>query len=209
MRPLSTFAAITVSILLGVQQASAHDGPESPFMTTNGQADAPYGFIRFCATFAQDCAPSRRSFNRADGSPKSLAELDLVNRLVNQAIEPVTDRVQYGVTEHWTIPTNGKGDCEEYVLVKRRMLIERGWSPASLLITVVIDENGDGHAVLTARTSTGDYVLDNKNATVLLWHQKPYKFVMRQSYLNPKRWVALEPHEPGPPVISAGIPKRR
>lgn len=205
MRPLSTIAAITVSLLLGVQQTSAHDGPESPFMATSGQADAPYGFVRFCATYEQDCSPSGRSHKRAIGSPESLAELDLVNRLVNQAIEPVTDEDQYGVDEYWTIPTNGKGDCEEYVLVKRRMLIDRGWSPASLLITVVIDEKGAGHAVLTARTSTGDYILDNKNATVLLWHQKPYKFIMRQSYLHPKRWVALEPHDLSTPTISAGI----
>ena len=207
MRPLSTVAAVAISLLFGIQQTSAHDGPESPFMATNGHAQAPYGFIQFCASNPQHCAPIVASRSRMSGSPARLAELDLVNRLVNEAIEPVTDKVQYGVDEYWTIPSSGKGDCEEYVLLKRRMLIDLGWSSGDLLITVVLDENGDGHAVLTARTSTGDYVLDNKNATVLLWYQKPYKFLMRQSYLHPKRWVALEPHEFGSPTISAGIRK--
>ncbi len=206
MRPVSIIAAIAISMLLTISQTFAHDGPESPFMVTSGHASAPYGFVRFCASHSNDCAALNTSYVRAVGSPENLAELDRVNRRVNQAIEPVTDRDQYGIEEFWTIPTNGRGDCEEYVLLKRRMLINRGWSPASLLITVVIDENGDGHAVLTARTSTGDYILDNKNNTVLLWHQKPYKFVMRQSYMDPKRWVALGPHDLSTPTISAGIP---
>jgi len=122
MRSMPITAAITISMLLSIPQAFAHDGPESPFMVTSGHASAPYGFVRFCASHSNDCAALNTSYVRAAGSPANLAELDRVNRRVNQAIEPVTDRDQYGIEEFWTIPTNGRGDCEEYVLLKRRML---------------------------------------------------------------------------------------
>ena len=57
---------------------------------------------------------------------------------------------------------------------------------------VVRDEKGEGHAVLTARTVQGDFILDNKIEDVRMWSKTPYQFVMRQSYLNPKVWVALD-----------------
>ena len=60
------------------------------------------------------------------------------------------------------------------------------------MLTVVRDEKGEGHAVLTARTTQGDYVLNNKLEDVRLWSETPYQFVMRQSYLNPLVWVAID-----------------
>ena len=71
--------------------------------------------------------------------------------------------------------------------------MSRGWPASALLITVVRDELGDGHAVLTVRTKQGDYVLDNKVDTIHLWSHTPYQYLMRQSYLNPKLWMALDP----------------
>jgi predicted transglutaminase-like cysteine proteinase len=46
--------------------------------------------------------------------------------------------------------------------------------------------------VLTARTQQGDFILDNKTDEIKLWNEVPYQFVMRQSYLNPRVWVALD-----------------
>ncbi|MDD9912812.1 MAG: transglutaminase-like cysteine peptidase [Alphaproteobacteria bacterium] len=86
-----------------------------------------------------------------------------------------------------------KGDCEEYVILKRHKLIKKGWPASSLLITVVWDENGEGHAVLTARTAQGDYVLDNKSSKVKKWNKVPYKFRKMQSHRNPRQWVSLRP----------------
>ncbi len=67
-----------------------------------------------------------------------------------------------------------------------------GWPVSALLMTVVRDEKGEGHAVLTARTMQGDFILDNKFEDVRLWSQTPYEYVMRQSYINPHVWVALD-----------------
>ena len=35
-------------------------------------------------------------------------------------IEPVTDQQLWGVEEKWSYPVN-KGDCEDYVLLKRKL----------------------------------------------------------------------------------------
>jgi predicted transglutaminase-like cysteine proteinase len=132
-----------------------------------------------------------------------LAELAETNLGVNRSIEPVTDLELYGVSDYWTLPLTGKGDCEDYALLKRHMLIEAGWPSSALLMTVVRDEKGDGHAVLTARTSKGDLILDNKLDEILLWSKTSYQFVMRQSYLDPKSWVALDPAQSAPPASIA------
>lgn len=154
-------------------------------------ANAPYGAVRFCEVNPGECVPSSDK-DRFQLTQKRRTDLDEVNRYVNEKIEPVTDLELYGVTELWTLPAD-KGDCEDYALLKRKMLMERGWPASALLMTVVRDEKGDGHAVLTARTMQGDYILDNKIPEVRLWQKTPYEFVMRQSYLNPKVWVSLAP----------------
>jgi len=55
----------------------------------------------------------------------------------------------------------------------------------------VREANGNGHAVLIARTDRGDLVLDNQDGRVLLWKDTPYEFVKRQSQTDPRKWVGL------------------
>jgi predicted transglutaminase-like cysteine proteinase len=182
------------------------DAATGVYMRIYGQANPPYGFVQFCESFPRECLADDSTEGRFDATPERLTELDLVNRHVNSSIEPVTDLDLYGVPEWWAIPKlradgTGKGDCEDYALLKRQMLIKRGWPVSSMLMTVVRDEKGDGHAILTARTAQGDFILDNKAADVLLWSKTGYKFVMRQSYLNVKVWMSLDAKEsvsPGP-----------
>ena len=83
--------------------------------------------------------------------------------------------------------------------------MKRGWPQSTLLITVVRDENNEGHAILTVRTTRGDYVLDNKHSRILSWQQTPYVFIKRQSGKDPRQWVSLVPIEPSLPVASAGV----
>jgi predicted transglutaminase-like cysteine proteinase len=91
------------------------------------------------------------------------------------------------------------------VLLKRKRLMALGWPASALLITVVRDERGDGHAILTARTQQGDFILDNKTDEIKLWHEVPYQFVMRQSYLNPRVWLSLDPKERNQSMPLAGV----
>ncbi len=124
---------------------------------------------------------------------------------MNKDVAPATDIEVYGVNEYWTLPRT-RGDCEDYALLKRHDLIAKGWPVSALLMTVVRDEKGEGHAVLTARTVQGDFVLDNKIEDVRMWNKTPYQFVMRQSYLNPKVWVALDTRQsPLATALSGGL----
>ena len=74
-------------------------------------------------------------------------------------------------------------------------MLFRSWPENSLLITVVRDEEGAGHAILTVRTKQGDYLLDNKRDEVTVWNKVPYRFVKRQSARHPKYWDSLYPRE--------------
>ena len=103
--------------------------------------------------------------------------------------------------ERWSYPDDGYGDCEDYVLLKRRMLIMSGWPREALLVTVVRDKKDEGHAVLTVTTDKGDYILDNQNKDILLWSKTGYRFVKRQSQSNSNVWVSLS--NPWPAIAAA------
>ena len=186
---------VLVAAMAGTSLAAAQSdrARKTNYMQVHGQALPPFGFVQFCSRFRVDCDQTDAvSFTRFNATAARLRELDIVNREINARIKPVTDLELYGREEYWTYPTN-QGDCEDYVVLKRRILMSRGWPASALLITVVRDEVGDGHAVLTVRTKQGDYVLDNKVDTIHLWSRTPYQYLMRQSYLNPKMWMALDP----------------
>jgi len=113
-----------------------------------------------------------------------------VNTYVNGKIAPVSDMELYGEAERWAYPVDA-GDCEDYLLLKKRYLQGLGFAAESLLITVVLDENQQGHAILTVVTDKGDYILDNRSNDITRWTDKNYTFLKRQSQANPKQWVAL------------------
>jgi predicted transglutaminase-like cysteine proteinase len=173
-------------------------------MRVFGVSQPPYGFVKFCEREPNECRQGPPEEQRFSAGPDRLVELDTVNRTVNHEIEPATDLEVYGQTEYWTIPTT-RGDCEDYALLKRKRLIARGWPISSLLMTVVRDERGEGHAVLTARTVQGDFILDNKIDEVKVWYRTPYEYVMRQSYLNTRIWMSLDPREANSSLPLAGV----
>ena len=70
------------------------------------------------------------------------------------------------------------------MLLKRRMLMQAGWPREALLITVVRDKHGDGHAVLTVKTDKGEYILDNQNDKFAVVGNR-LSFVKRQSQADP------------------------
>jgi predicted transglutaminase-like cysteine proteinase len=192
-----------VSNIQKPDKAEATSTRASSFMRIYGPAQPPHGFVRFCEATPGECTSDHGQESRFEASAERLKELDEINRSVNKAVAPATDLEVYGVNEYWTLPRT-RGDCEDYALQKRHDLVAKGWPVSSLLMTVVRDEKGEGHAVLTARTVQGDYILDNKIEDVRMWNKTPYQFVMRQSYLNPKVWVALDSRQ-GPLAALSGL----
>lgn len=204
---MRSLVLLILSVTSAASLASATpipSGGAAKFASVQSRTAPPHGYVQFCVSRPNYCRGDGRTVSRVKATAARLSELDIVNRQVNKAIKPVEDREQYGVEEFWTFPTTGKGDCEEYVLLKRERLIRRRWPTGSLLITVVLDENRQGHAVLTARTSAGDLILDNKHDDIKLWSKTPYIYLMRQSYLDPNVWFALTPASQGASAATAG-----
>jgi len=161
------------------------------FLQSFGDTLPPIGYVTFCRDHETECRPEAKLTNRVQLTAQKRVELEQVNKTVNDTVAPVTDLDLYGQVEVWTYPTNHKGDCEDYVLLKRHLLTERGWPESTLLITVVRDENNEGHAVLTVRTDRGDLVLDNKRREILPWNATGYSFIKQQSERNPLVWISL------------------
>ena len=207
-------AATLASLLFAPCPSLANEQPfraqerTSPYLRVHGVTQPPYGFVDFCNREPQECREDRPEETRVAGNKDQLAELDRVNRMVNRDVKPFSDQELYGVPEFWTV-AKGKGDCEDYALLKRQILMRSGWPASALLLTVVLDEKGEGHAILTARTASGDYVLDNKTDEMKLWSKTPYRYVMRQSYLSVKIWMSLDPDQAAPTVPIAGVRNRR
>lgn len=187
---LSFAFIISSSPVLAGPIAPAHIRPA--FAVVGEAARPPIGWIEFCSEFPGDCVNDSVTDPRdATLSPKLWSQLVAINKQVNRFIKPMTDLEHYGVVEKWTYPIDGYGDCEDYVLMKRRMLIEAGFPREALLITVVRDQKGDGHAVLTVKTNKGELILDNQVEDIVSWLDSPYRFVKRQSQANPSVWVLL------------------
>src|SRR5437764_7064320 len=184
-------------------QAAAND---LLFVTTGEATRPPIGWVEFCAEHPVDCKVAPTAARDVVLSNKAWADLVRINRWVNENVKPMTDLEHWGVVEKWSYPDDGYGDCEDYVLLKRRMLMEAGWPRAALLITVVREKNGNGHAVLTVKTDKGEFILDNQEERILLWSESAYHYVKRQSQSDPNRWVALG--DPRPTTATASSPAR-
>jgi len=191
------------TVLIVALGASAIDafpavaGPERPaHLPVSEVTQPPPGWVEFCAQQPSECTGPAAAPREVALSREAWIDLVRANKWVNETIKPLTDLEHWGVVERWSYPDDGYGDCEDYVLLKRRMLIRSGWPRETLLVTVVRDQKDEGHAVLTVTTNKGDYILDNQNKDILLWSDTGYRFVKRQSQSNPDVWVSLGAQQP-------------
>ncbi len=160
-------------------------------MATGGITSQPIGHYEFCQRLPAECAIRLTDRGGVVVTDEVWRRIVTVNRAVNKAVQPMSDFDIYGRDEYWTYPDQGVGDCEDYVLEKRRQLAAGGISLSNLLITVLRKPDGEGHAVLTVRTDRGDFILDNLNDEVRPWYETGYRFLKRQSATHTGRWVTL------------------
>jgi predicted transglutaminase-like cysteine proteinase len=187
----TVWGAILATSLVVACAAPAAANDDLVFISVGEATRAPIGWIEFCAQRSWECKVAPTAPRDVVLTAKAWKDLARINRLVNTRIRPMTDAEHHGVVEKWSYPDDGYGDCEDYVLLKRRMLMEAGWPREALLITVVRDQKGDGHAVLTVKTDKGEFILDNQNEEIVTWVETGYRFVKRQSQSDPNTWVSL------------------
>jgi predicted transglutaminase-like cysteine proteinase len=194
--------AMAVAFALATAMPAAEAANERPlFIATGTSARAPIGWIDFCAENARECDGKPLEARDVVLTQKSWKDLARINKWVNDRIRPMTDLDHWGVVERWSYPDDGYGDCEDYVLLKRKMLLQAGWPRQALLITVVRDIKGEGHAVLTVKTDKGEFILDNQEEQIFLWSETNYRYVKRQSQTDPNVWVSLG--DPRPAISTA------
>jgi predicted transglutaminase-like cysteine proteinase len=197
-------SAILLGLILGISTLiSSHCAANDRGLpiNTGGVSRAPIGWLEFCAENSDECEGQISAPKDIALTARSWKELARVNAQVNASVRPLTDMEHLGTLEKWSYPDDGYGDCEDYVLLKKRLLVEAGFPKEALLITVVRDEKGEGHAVLTAKTTKGEFILDNQNPAILPWAQTSYRFVKRQSQSDPNVWLALG--DPRPALATA------
>jgi predicted transglutaminase-like cysteine proteinase len=174
------------------------------FAALGGVTKAPAGWLNFCANNANDCRPGTEASREIVLTPDLLRKLYAINSFANGRVKWVNDADLYKKTEYWTYPLD-RGDCEDIVLLKRRLLAEAGWPLGTLLITVVEDPGAHNtrHAVLTVRTDRGEFILDNQTPEVLFWYETSYRYLMRQSTTDPNVWLSFLDAQPKPAPAAA------
>lgn len=200
MQGLLVLRKALITSLVLVLANSASFASQASNMKVFGKSLPPVGYVEFCSHGQAEC-----QFKGRDAKLQLTQEkwdlLATVNSYTNGKIKPESDQDLYSMTEKWTYPS-AAGDCEDYVLLKKRYLQGLGIPAEDMLITVLLDEKGEGHAVLTVTTSKGDFILDNRRDEILRWDATNYKFLKRQSQKDPKQWVSLR-DKPAQVVVSA------
>lgn len=175
-------AHVLAFVFLSVGSAGAQTLPvSSQAKLYDGEAKPLAAWTEFCEREPAKCAvrlsePATIKLDRV-----TFRLLEAINQSVNASIQPVTDQDHWRLTDQWDIPYDGKGDCEDYQLLKREILVGLGLPRRAMRMTVVVDGNNQGHAVLTVRTDRGDFILDNQDNRVLPWTETGYYFVKRES----------------------------
>ena len=188
---------LTLQILMSIgavafaPEALSEEIRVATYEPVGAEVKSPSGWQQFCKDWPVECPSDPLAARDIVMTPAAWHDISDVNGSVNGSIKPLTDKEHYARSEYWTYPKDGKGDCEDYLLLKRKVLMEKGYPRQALLITVVALANGDGHAVLTVRTDKGDYVLDNLRSDVLPWGETGYRYVKRQSQTDPNVWITL------------------
>ena len=186
-------------------------------LPTSGRAEPIRAWLELCRETPDECGVDVSESRVIPLTSDLWQVLVGVNRDVNERIKAMSDRDHWGVEDRWSLPDDGAGDCEDIQLLKRKILIERGLPRRAMRMTVVIDEEGGGHAVMMVRTDRGDLILDNRRPSILPWTQTGYVYVKAEGQ-DGMEWMSLggatspivtaNNDEPPPAVSTARVASR-
>ena len=145
-----------------------------------GNVHAPLGYQVMCLKNPAECKGGGKA--KITITADVMSTLKRVNGHVNRSIKPRND----SGADVWSASATS-GDCEDYVLAKRRALIKAGIPSSSLRIAYTKTRSGVGHAILIVKTNGKDLVLDNLTATIKPLSQTGYR-IISMSGANPRNW---------------------
>jgi predicted transglutaminase-like cysteine proteinase len=193
-------AAFVLALAIGVgpvqaQKRAAVSMPLATALESRGRARPISAWADFCNRVPTECEVGPDEPRMITLTEEVWRLLVTVNNRVNATIKPMTDAQHWSVPDRWDLAEDGYGDCEDYQLLKRKLLAEQGLPRRALRMTVVIDDLDQGHAILTIRTDRGDFILDNRTDSVLPWNATGYTFV-KQEGDGTGAWVSLDGASP-------------
>ena len=139
------------------------------WLTVQDQIKSEGPVLSRCLT-SQPCSAAARRFLEivAEGrGHHGLARAGLINRAVNLSIIPTSDMKQWGVPDRWSPPletlSTGRGDCEDYAIVKYAALLQAGVRQEDVKVVILNDLRArETHAVAVVRIDAKWIVLDNR-----------------------------------------------
>ncbi|WP_182911949.1 transglutaminase-like cysteine peptidase [Sphingomonas cavernae] len=131
-------------------------------------------------------------------------QIALVNSWVNHRVAYVDEASRRG--DHWSLPSEtllrGRGDCEDYALAKRAMLLALGVDARSLFLVVVRDlVRRRDHAILVVPGDRGAVILDNASNRILsATDAAGYRPIF--SFADTRKWIHGKPAERSTPLAA-------
>ncbi len=142
----------------------------------------------------QPLTTTLRKARSASMGESPLVQLRMLNAAVNNGMKYGSDASVWGVPDHWSTPVEmvrrGRGDCEDFAIMKYWLLRSVGFSAQDLQLVVLRDtKRGLYHAVLAVHVGGKRYVLDNLTASVAVddrftSYLPIMSFVGKSSYLH-------------------------
>lgn len=192
-------------------ESPSSTGTASNVSDPDARITRPMRYSRIWRRSVSQSAPQRRTIDLAgrgqsDRTPlparmptawpmtaKDWTATEQLNRQINRQIRTASDQRQYGVGDFWSVPAGAapRGDCEDYVLAKRRAMINLGYPQTAFSIALVETSWGESHAVLLMMTSEGEFVLDNLTPKIVRWDQADYRWVIRQVPGHSFEWAVV------------------
>jgi predicted transglutaminase-like cysteine proteinase len=149
----------------------------------------PLGHTQFCARYPRDCD---RTSNRNIASipfGERWPQLNFINAMINAVIAPKAG--DPAIDSDWLIGP-AEGNCNDYAVTKRHLLLEAGWPASALLLAEVVRvTTGEHHLILIVRGTNSDFVLDNLRPFIvgLAETRDDYLWLRVESAENPRFWT--------------------
>lgn len=149
----------------------------------------PFGHTHFCLRYPADCdqTPGRTLSSIPQAS--RWRQLNLIHTWINATISPRD--ADPGEFDTWSL-FPAEGNCNDYAVTKRHILLQAGWPSSSLLLAeVTLVATGEHHLILIVRGIGGDWVLDNLRPDVVRLEEtrRDYIWDRIESARDPRLWT--------------------
>lgn len=193
----------------------------SKWRTLNRDIKDEEATLQACSEQSDDCTDAASKFQflvSTAAKVEGRQRLERVNQLVNVAVAYASDYALHGQADKWSAPLAtlklGRGDCEDYAILKYRVLSAAGVPASDMRIVLVRDTAVRiDHAVLAARAGDRWFILDNRKAGFYAETELPHYmplFALDQSgvKLFAAPYAALQDNVPASDEVLPGMDDR-